>query len=135
MATVALSVADRIEVVEPGEQKTLTAAVAITAGQFVREDTNGNWIKALATSATNAAGARLALRTVKAGEALTAMKSGSVTGFAVSQAYNASLYLADDGTLADTAGTTNVVVARVRAARANLVTAAADKIVTVDCPL
>jgi hypothetical protein len=135
MATLALATADRIEVVEWGEQKTLTAAADITAGTFVREDASGNWVQALATTATNAAGARLALRTVKTGEALTAMKSGTVSGFTVPQAHNASLYISDTGTLADAAGTVSVVVARVRAARANLVATVADKVVTIDCPV
>jgi hypothetical protein len=111
MATVAPSTAGRIEIVEWGQQETAPAAADITAGTFVRQDTSGNWIQALATSAANAKGSRLALRTVKAGEALTAMKSGVVSGFTISQAYNVVPGTAND------AG------------------AAHDKNVRIDCPL
>ncbi|HEV7299013.1 MAG TPA: hypothetical protein VGN72_06565 [Tepidisphaeraceae bacterium] len=134
MATVATTTAGRIEVVEWGEQDNGVAAADITAGTFVRKDTSGKWIQSLATSATNAAGARLALRTVKAGEALTGMKNGVVSGYTVTQAYNASLYLSDTGTLADTAGTTSVVVGRVLEGTAVAPGTAYDKNVRIDCP-
>jgi hypothetical protein len=135
MATVSPSTAGRIEVVEWGEQETLPAAADITAGTFVREDTSGNWIQALATSAANAKGARLALRTVKSGEALTAMKNGVVSGFTVSQAFNVDLFLSDTGTLADAAGTSSVVVGRVLTGTANQAADAHDKNIRIDCPL
>jgi predicted RecA/RadA family phage recombinase len=138
MATVAPTTAGRIDVVEWGDnesQETRPAAADITAGTFVRADTNGNWVLALATTAPNAAGARLALRTVKSGQALTAMRRGVVGGFTVSQAFGAALYLSDTGTLADAAGTVSVQVGRVVAGNANLATAAHDKLVKIDCPL
>lgn len=134
MATIAPSTAGRIEVIESIEQKTLKSSAAINAGTYVRENSSGQWEQALATSAGAAAGARLALRTVVAGEALTAMKRGVVGGFTISQAFNAATYLSDTGTVADAAGTAPVVTGRVRAATANDVTAAHDKVLEVDCP-
>jgi ABC-type enterobactin transport system permease subunit len=135
MATVAPTTAGRIDVVEWGQQETAPAAAAIVAGTFVRQDTSGNWIQALATSAANAKGARLALRTVASGEALTAMKNGVVSGFTISQAYNVDLFLSDTGTLADAAGTSSVVVGRVVPGNANDLSTAHDKNVRIDCPL
>ena len=135
MATVALTTADQLEVIEWGEQKTLTAAADISAGTFVREDASGNWVQALATSAANGAGARLALKTVKSGTALTAARTGVYGGFTISQAYQAALYLSDTGTLADAAGTASIQVGRVRAAAGNALTAARDKVVALDCPI
>lgn len=134
MATVALTTADRIEVVEWGEQETLPAAADVTAGTFVRQDANGNWVQALADTAPHSAGPRLALRTVKSGEALTAMKSGVVSGYTVTQAFNAALYLSDTGTLADAAGTVSVQVGRVLPGTANQAGSAHDKNVRIDCP-
>lgn len=138
MATVALTTADQLEVVvPPGPEdiKSLTAAADLSAGTFVREDASGNWVQALATSAANAKGARLALKTVKSGQALDAARTGVYGGFTISQAYNVDLFISDTGTLADAAGTASVVVARVRAAAGNLVTASRDKLITLDCPL
>jgi hypothetical protein len=135
MATISPTTAGRIDVVEWGEQKTLPAAADITAGTFVREDANGNWVQALATTATNGAGSHMALRTVKSGEALTGMKSGVVGGFTVTQAFNAAVFLSDTGTLADAAGTTSIQVGRVVAGTANDLSAAHDKNIRLDCPV
>lgn len=135
MATVAPTVAGRIESIVPGEEYTKPTAADITAGTFVREDTNGNWIQALATSAANAKGSRLALRTVKSGQALTAARTGVYGGFTITQAFNVDLFLSDTGTLADAAGTASVLVARVIAGTANDLSAAHDKNIELDCPL
>lgn len=135
MATVALTTADQLEIIEWGEQKTLTCGEDVTAGTFVQENASGNWIKALADTAPHAAGARLALKTVKSGNALTAARTGVYGGFTISQAFGAALYLSDTGTLADAAGTVSTVVGRVRAADGNALTAAHDKVVALDCPI
>jgi hypothetical protein len=135
MATIAPSTAGRIDVVEWGEQKTLPAAADITAGTGVREDANGNWVQALATTAPNGAGVHLALRTVKSGEALTGMKSGVVGGFTVSQAYNAAVFLSDTGTVADAAGTVSIQMGRVVAGTGNDLSTAHDKNIRIDCPV
>lgn len=135
MATVAPSTAGVVQVVENGEQDTAVCAAAIVGGTFVKKDTSGNWVQALATSLANAGGVRLALHSAADGEPLTAMKSGVVSGFTVSQAYDATLYLSDTGTLADAAGTVSIIVGRVTAGRSNLLGAAADKLVRLDCPV
>lgn len=135
MATVAPTETGVVQVVEWGEQKSLPAAADIVGGTFVREDASGNYVQALADTAPHAAGARLALHSVKSGEALTAARTGVYGGFTISQAFNAALYLSDTGTLADAAGTVSTVVGRVRSATANVVTAAHDKLVELNCPL
>lgn len=138
MATVALATAGVLEVVEwpdPPDAQTLRAAADLAAGTFVREDASGNWVQALSTTAPNMLGARLALRTVKTGEALTAIRRGTVSGFTVSQAYNATLYINDTGVLGDAAGTVSQIAGRVVPGTANLVTAAQDKLVAIDLPL
>jgi hypothetical protein len=69
-----------------------------------------------------------------AGEALTGLKTGKVAGFTISQAYDAQVFLSDTGTVADAAGTVSIVAGRVMSLRANLLTAAADKGLLIDCP-
>jgi hypothetical protein len=135
MATVAPAATGIVEVVDVIEQETRKSAAAIVGGTFVRQDSSGNWVQATADSAANLKGARLALRTVQAGEALTAMKSGVVSGFTVSQAFNADLFVSDTGTLADAAGTAGGAIARVVAGNANSVDAAHDKNIRVDMPI
>jgi hypothetical protein len=135
MATISPSTAGRIEVIEPGEQMTLPAAADLTAGTGVKPDTNGAFIQALATSASNGAGVMLALRTVKSGEALTAMKSGVVGGFTISQAYGAAVYLSDTGTVADAAGTSSIQLGRVVPGTANTLDAAHDKNIRLGAPV
>jgi hypothetical protein len=137
MATVSPSTAGRVEVVEwpkAHEQLTLNAAAALNAGTFVRPDTNGAWVQAIATTASNVAGVYFAPRTVIAGEPLTGMKTCTVAGFTVSQAEGAQLYVSDTGTLADAAGTVSTSAGRVIPGRANQPGAAADKLVRIDLP-
>lgn len=138
MATVAPTTAGVVEVVEwPNAegQKTVPASVALVGGTFARENSSGEWEAALATSAANAAGAHLLLRSAVAGEAVTGIRRGVVAGFTVSQAHNATLFLSDTGTLADAAGTASVTVGRVTSGTANLVTASQDKLVRIDVPV
>jgi hypothetical protein len=135
MATIAPTTAGVVEVLEVIEQSSpKTCAADIVGGTFVREDTNGNWVQALATTAANGRGCYLALRSAKAGEALTGLKTGKVAGFTISQAYDAQVFLSDTGTVADAAGTVSIVAGRVMSLRANLLTAAADKGLLIDCP-
>lgn len=135
MATIALATAGEVEVIEWGEQDTKVAGADITGGTFVREDSSGNWVQALADTAPHALGARLALRTVKSGQALTAARTGVYGGFTISQAFNVNVYISDTGTVADAAGTVTVIAGRVRAVNANQVTAAHDKAIRLDLPL
>jgi hypothetical protein len=135
MATIAQATAGVVEVVDSIEQKTLPCAADIVGGTFVRENASGEWVQALATSAANAKGARLALRSAKTGEGLTAMKTGIVGGFTITQAFNVDVFISDTGTVADAAGTASVVIGRVRSATGNQTGAAHDKVLTIDCPL
>lgn len=138
MATVALTTTDQLEVIvppPPEDIKSLTAGADISAGTFVQENTSGNWIQALADTTGHAAGARLALKTVKSGQALDAARTGVFGGFTISQAYNAALFLSDTGTLADAAGTVSVAVGRVRAAAGNVLSGSRDKVIALDCPV
>jgi hypothetical protein len=135
MATVAPTATGIVELVDSLEQETRKAAAAIVGGTFVQQDSNGNWIQALADTAGHLKGARLALRTVAIGESLTALKCGVVSGFTISQAFNADLFVSDTGTLADAAGTAGGAIARVVAGNANSVDAAHDKNIRIDMPI
>lgn len=137
MATVALTTAGVLEVVEwpaPNDAQTLRAAADLSAGTFIRQDSSGNWVQALATSAANMKGARLCLATVKTGQAVTGARTGTYAGFTVPQAFNADLFVSDTGTLADAAGTAGAAIGRVVPGTANLVTASQDKLVQIDLP-
>lgn len=117
MADIALVTADKIELIESIQQLTLVAGEAITAGESVRINTSGQWENADASSSGVADAYGMALHTVVAGQAVTAVRRGKVDGFDVSGvAYWAKLYLSDTdntGVLGTTAGTVSVVVARV----------------------
>jgi hypothetical protein len=143
MAAIALTTAGRVEVIESLDQKTLPAGVAVTAGQAVYQvATTGKWGLALATAASNAAGVHIALRSVGAGEGLTAMRTGRMDGFALGTlGYGDSVFLSDTpGTLQTTAGTVSIVLARVQSSSAQPFATgtnatALDKTLRVDCPL
>lgn len=93
------------------EKRTLVAGADLTAGDPIQFDTNGKWILAKADSASHAANLYVALSTVKSGQALEGLRQGDMYGFDLSGlAYGASVYLADDGTYATTAGTVSTVV-------------------------
>lgn len=138
MATVALDTAGVVQVIEwpdPPDAVTLKCSVALVGGTLARENSSGDWEQALATSAAAGAGAYLLLRSGAAGEQVTGIKRGTVDGYTVSQAQNANLFMSDTGTVADAAGTASIQVGRVLAGKANLLTAAADKVVRIDIPV
>lgn len=135
MADIALSVANSIHVVESIDQLTLIAGADITAGAAVRINTSGQFVGADGGAAGTADVYGLATRTVKAGEALTAIKQGKLAGYDfASQAFNAPIYLSDTGTnvgtLGDSAGTVTVQLGRVIPGSGD--TAGTDKILGVD---
>lgn len=137
MADIALTVADRVNVVESLEQKTAPAAEAIVAGAPVRFDTaTGKFTNANATTEPESRAYGLATRTVPAGMPVTAIRRGWLDGFALSGlAYDADVFLSDtDGRLADAAGTESVVVGKVGPAFATTLGTAADKLLYVDMP-
>lgn len=140
MAVLALTTANRVEVVESYEQLTLPAAEAIVAGApiaIVPSSTGaGQWVNADANGAGHLATvAAIALKTVTAGQALTGMKRGILEGFNLtSQNYFAPIYVSDTvGILGDAAGTATLQVGRVIPASAHPpITVAADKLLYVD---
>jgi hypothetical protein len=93
------------------EKRTLIAGADITAGQPIQWDTNGKWILAKSDTAPHSANVYIALHSVKAGQALEGLRNGDVYGFDLSGlAYQASVFLADDGSYATTAGTVSVAI-------------------------
>lgn len=134
MADLALVTADTLRVVRSDEQDTKPAAVAVTAGQLVREDTNGKWVLTDADTAADIDKAYLALRTVAAGIALTALKKGEVDGFDLSAlAYGANLFMSNTaGAIGTTAGTTSKIVGQVVSAHSQTLGTAPDKLLRVD---
>lgn len=134
MALIAVATAGRISVVQSVIQDTQPAAEAIVAGAPVRiETTTGKFTNANGTDAAEARIYGVAVRSVAAGQAVTAVRKGVLDGFTFSQAYDAAIYLSDtDGRLGDVAGTVSVAVGRVIAANAQPLGTAADKLLFVD---
>lgn len=91
------------------------ATEAITAGQAVYQLTTGK----VGVADANAAGKQqfrgIALKSVGAGQAVSVLKRGFVTGFGISGLNrDAAVYLSDTaGSLADAAGTMSVICGRV----------------------
>ncbi len=111
-------VAGQVAVVFPlkAEIHTGIAGAAITAGQAVTIDANGDVILADASVAGTTVNPAIALETVGAAQAINILKRGQVAGFTLSQAYGAELFLSDTaGDLADAAGTVSIHAGRVAA--------------------
>ena len=142
MANVSLTTAGVLNVVEwptPHESESLpngNGTNTLAALTPVRKDTNGAWIPALATAASNGAGVRILLKTITPGQTGTAIRSGLLGGLNLaSQAIGATLFLSDTSTVADAAGTVSITLGRVAAGTANQLTDARDKLFQVDCPI
>lgn len=109
----------QVHVVASYEQFTANAGAAITEGSPVRFDAAGKFIPALADVAANANVYGVAVKTVAAGMAVTAIRRGILnTGGLDAVAYGAPVYLSvTAGRLADAApaaaGTTSLVIGRV----------------------
>lgn len=135
MTVIALVTADKIEVVESIKQMTLPAAEAIIAGAPVRLDTtSGRWTNANGTTAPEARVWGVATRTVIAGEALTAVRSGVMDGWDLTAlAYDANVFVSDtDGKLDTAAGTVSTVVGRVIPATSTPLGTAFDKVLSLE---
>lgn len=122
MASIAVTTAGKINVVESLEQHTLRASVAILAGDTVTEDaTTGLWVKGDADGAGTLSDIYgIATRSVAANEPLTAVRRGILTGWTWSStAYWTKVLAADTaGEITVTAGESNgasadVVIGRV----------------------
>ena len=132
---IALTTADRVEIVESIIQMTLPAAEAIAAGDAVRLDvTNGKFTKANGTTAAEARIWGIATRTVPAGGAVTAIRKGAMDGWALTAlAYDANIFLSDtDGRLSTVAGTVSTVLGRVIPGTSTTLGVAFDKILSVE---
>lgn len=135
MALISVVTAGKIEVVESIRQMTLPAAEAITAGAPVRLDTtSGKFTNSNGTTAPEARVWGIALKTVAAGEPVTAIRNGVLDGFDLSsQAYDAAIYASDtDGRLGDAAGTVSTVIGRVIPGTATTLGTAYDKMLSVE---
>lgn len=134
MANIALKTADRVEVVESRRQHTAPALEAIEAGAPVRIDpTTGKFRNGNGTDMTEGAVYGIALRSVAAGEALTALAEGVLDGFTFSQNFNAPIFVSDtDGRLEDAAGTKAILVGRIIGGHSNLRGTTADKLLDVN---
>jgi hypothetical protein len=75
----------------------------------------------------------LATHTVKAGQALTAIRRGKMSGWTITQAYGTAVFLSDtDGRIADGKGTLDVRVGFVVPTTANPRGDAEDKIIEIE---
>jgi hypothetical protein len=131
----ALTTANRVEIVESVIQATLPAAEAITAGAPVRIDvTTGKFTNANATTAAEARIYGIATRTVAAGAAVTAIRKGVMDGWAMTaMAYDAAVYLNDtDGRIGTAAGTVSTVIGRVLPGTSTTLGTVFDKILSVE---
>lgn len=137
MAAIAVTTAGYISIVESIEQATLPAGEAILAGAPVRIDgTTGKFMNGNGTDATESAVYGIAIASVAANEAVTAVKKGVLDGFTLtSQDYNDLIYVSDtDGRLTDAAGeaTVDVIVGKVISAWGQPLGTSADKLLEVD---
>jgi hypothetical protein len=110
MASIAVTTAGKLHVVESLEQATLPAAAAILAGDTVSIDSDGKFVKGDADGAgllTTIYG--VATRSVAAGEPVTAIRRGVVSGYTFgSTAYWTAVLAADTaGEITVTAGESN----------------------------
>jgi hypothetical protein len=126
-SAVALARASQSQVVQK------PAAVAITAGQPVYEDSNGKWALAIGTGAGTARAFGIAINgATVAGQTVSVATTGALMdlGNALSAlAMDAAVYVSDTaGTLADAAGTNSFIVGRVTSAWA---ATSADKLLLV----
>jgi hypothetical protein len=135
MADVVLVTAGQLRVEESLEQMTLPAGVAVAAGQSVRQDaTTGKWALADASAAGTSDAYGMAVKTVPAGMAVTAIRRGVIEGFNLTdQDYGEQIFLSDTaGGIADAVGTTSSVVGEVIAVHSQRIGSSPDKLLRVD---
>jgi hypothetical protein len=143
---IAVTTAGRVNVVGfPIMQRTLNCAEAILAGDVVRvvpsstgaaQFTKGNATATVTTPETITGEAQIygvATHSANAGQALTAIRKGKMSGWTFSQAYGAVVWLSDtDGRLSEVAGTINLIIGHIVPTTANPRGDAEDKILEID---
>lgn len=116
MAAITVTALDFMAV-DVREQLIAPSAEAITAGQYIRLDTDGKWALGNGTTAGEIGSTwGLAATSVAAGEGLTGWTDADVNigDGLTALAFDAPIYIGDvDGTLDTVAGTVSRVVARV----------------------
>lgn len=136
MALIALSTANRVEVVEMVESAgTFPAAEDISAGAPISLDSDGNWVNTDLSDPDIDTPLAIATRSVKSGAALTGMKRGILDGFDfTSQAYGAEIFVSNTaGRLEDAPGDARTSIGRVMPATAHPpITVSHDKVLHVD---
>lgn len=139
MADIALTTDNKIDVVESIVQDTQPAgAGGVSAGDAVRYNSVGRFVKADTTAAANARAFGIATRTAIEGEAVTAIRKGVLDGYVLDAlAYGADVFLArTTGRVADatdaTAGAVNKTLGQVIPLRSSRISAGADKGLYVD---
>jgi hypothetical protein len=144
MADIAVTTAGRVHVVGiPLVQRTLNANEAILAGDAVRIIPSSTGAaqftkaKGTGTAGTPPTGEAaiygIATRSVSAGQALTAIRQGKMSGWTFGGAYFDPVFLSDtDGRIGTTAGTVSVQIGRIVPATANVRPDAEDKILEIN---
>jgi hypothetical protein len=136
MADLTLATAGKVNVGSSGPNITATApaATAITAGAPVFYDANGKFAVADANAAAADACYGIATRSVAAGEALTALRSGLMDGWSDLPVPGAAVYVSDTiGLLGTTVGTATIMVGIVEAVWGTNIGTAADRVLRVEC--
>lgn len=142
---IAVTTAGRVHVVGiPQVQRTLNAAEAIVAGAPVRivpsstgaaKFTNANASGTLTTETVSGEAQLygIATRSVPAGQAVTAIRKGKMSGWTFEQGYGEPVWLSDtDARLSTVAGTVNILVGHIVPTTANVRGDSEDKILEID---
>lgn len=117
MASLSLTTADRVHVIESREQMTLPAAAALSAGTVVYVDSNGKFAKADADAGDlSALPYGVTTKTVVSGMPVTAIARGVIGGIAFSSTAYWTAVL-----LSDTAGEITVTASESNGASADVV--------------
>jgi hypothetical protein len=126
MADLALTTANKVEVVLSIEQFTKPCAAAISAGQPIMDNGSGKWTPSTGTNTTQA----FATRTSQTNEALTGIAKGLLCGWDFGT--NTVGTGIGNGTSTIAVAGTNTVFARIEAGNAALLGSNPDKLLRVN---
>ena len=136
MADIELVTTDEIETFDSvvAKQLTAVAAVAVTAGEIIRLNTDGEWVLADASAAETATGCYIAGLSKPAGQPVTGFKTVKVDGFDLDELdFGDGVYLSDTaGAVADAPGTVELLIGRVIPGMSERVGNAPKKLLAVD---